>query len=128
VSLKVPSSFFDDYPLFYGSSKTSATSARLAASYSAIIKAHQALIGGSRVLDLASHDGRWSFAALAAGAAHVVGIEARQELVANACANFAEYAVDPVRPSSTVRRQKRGFLRATPRSHEGLRAVCGKAL
>jgi ribosome-associated protein len=31
-------------------------------------------------------------------------------------------------PSSTVRRQKRGFLRATPRSHAGLRAGCGKAL
>jgi UDP-glucuronate decarboxylase len=31
-------------------------------------------------------------------------------------------------PSSTVRRQKRGFLRTTPRSHAGLRAVYGKAL
>lgn len=87
-------SFFDDYPLFYGSSKTSATSDRLGARYAAIIEAHQALIRGSRVLDLASHDGRWSFAALSAGAAHVVGIEARQELVANAHTNFAEYGIN----------------------------------
>jgi UDP-N-acetylglucosamine 3-dehydrogenase len=36
--------------------------------------------------------------------------------------------VELVRPSSTVRRQKRGFLRATPRSHAGLRAAYGKAL
>lgn len=98
----MPSSFFDDYPLLYGSSKTSATSARLAARHSAIIKVHQALIDGSRVLDLASHDVRWAFAAFAAGAVHVVGVEARRELFANACANFVEYGVDPDRYAFVV--------------------------
>lgn len=34
-----------------------------------------------RVLDLACHDGRWSFALAAAGASEVVGVETRQELI-----------------------------------------------
>ena len=36
---------------------------------------------GANVLDLASHDGRWSWAALNLGAKHVTGIEARGELI-----------------------------------------------
>jgi len=36
----------------------------------------------ARVLDLASHDGRWSYALSAAGAREVVGIEARGDLIA----------------------------------------------
>ncbi len=38
-------------------------------------------IRGARVLDLACHDGRWSYALAAAGADEVLGIEARQELI-----------------------------------------------
>ena len=38
-------------------------------------------IKGQRVLDLASHDGRWPYAFAAAGARQVVGIEGRKELV-----------------------------------------------
>lgn len=38
-------------------------------------------IEGARVLDLASHDGRWCYAISAAGAKSVVGIEARKDLV-----------------------------------------------
>ncbi|MCG6902279.1 MAG: class I SAM-dependent methyltransferase [Rhodobacter sp.] len=38
-------------------------------------------IRDARLLDLASHDGRWSLAALRAGAAHVTGIEVRQDLI-----------------------------------------------
>ncbi len=38
-------------------------------------------IKGARVLDLACHDGRWSYALAAAGADEVLGIEARQELI-----------------------------------------------
>lgn len=44
-------------------------------------------IAGARVLDLASHDGRWPYAYAAAGAAQVIGIEARAELIAQ----FAQY-------------------------------------
>lgn len=38
-------------------------------------------LSGARVLDLACHDGRWSYALAAAGAREVVGVEARQELI-----------------------------------------------
>lgn len=38
-------------------------------------------IRGARVLDLASHDGRWPYAFAGAGARKVVGVEARAELV-----------------------------------------------
>lgn len=39
-------------------------------------------LAGARVLDLAAHDGRWSYALAAAGARDVIGIEGRAELVA----------------------------------------------
>lgn len=40
-------------------------------------------IEGARILDLGAHDGRWSYALAQAGAAEVVGIEARQHLIDN---------------------------------------------
>lgn len=86
--------FFDDYPLFYESSQTASSAGRLDARHEAMIVANHDILQGARVLDLASHDGRWSFAALKAGASHVTGVEARQELVDNAEKTFAEYGVD----------------------------------
>jgi 2-polyprenyl-3-methyl-5-hydroxy-6-metoxy-1,4-benzoquinol methylase len=50
-------------------------------------------IAGARVLDLGAHDGRWSYAFAAAGAASVVGIEAR----ALSAARLTEF------PDSTLR-------------------------
>jgi hypothetical protein len=47
------------------------------------------------VLDLASHDGRYSFAALKTGAAHVTGVEVRDSLVHQAQETFAFYGQDP---------------------------------
>jgi len=38
-------------------------------------------IRGSSVLDIAAHDGRWSYALAAAGASEVVGVEARAESI-----------------------------------------------
>ncbi len=38
-------------------------------------------IAGARVLDLAAHDGRWSYALAAAGAARVVAVEARADVL-----------------------------------------------
>ena len=43
------------------------------------------------MLDLASHDGRWSLAALMSGARSVTSIEARPELVKGAAKNLAQY-------------------------------------
>lgn len=60
-----------------------------------MIAANRDILAGARVLDIASHDGRWSFAALQAGAAHVTGIEARGDLVKHAEDSFAHYEADP---------------------------------
>lgn len=74
---------------------TSASPDRLNGRHVAIIENNRDLLRGKRVLDIASHDGRWSFAALqAGGAAHVIGVEARAELVENARMNFAHYGVE----------------------------------
>lgn len=89
--------FFDDYPRFYQTSQTSPLPRRLNARHGAIIARHADALAGQRVIDIASHDGRWTFAALRAGAAHVVGIEPRAELIANARDTLAHYGVDESR-------------------------------
>jgi SAM-dependent methyltransferase len=86
--------FFNDYPDFYETSRTTPQPDRLNLRYEAIIGENEDILQGARVLDIASHDGRWSFAALKAGAAHVVGIEAKQELTDNAATTFDRYGVD----------------------------------
>jgi hypothetical protein len=87
------SMFFDAFPRFYGTSSTAASRGRLNLRYEAIIAENRDLLAGARVLDIASHDGRWSLAALSAGAAEVVGIEARPELVASANDNLSHYGI-----------------------------------
>lgn len=89
--------FFESYPRFYETSETSAFPWRLNLRHEAIFGEYADLFAGARVLDVASHDGRWSLAALEAGAASVVGIEARPDLVANAKANLTAYGVDESR-------------------------------
>ena len=54
---------------------------RLNMRYDHIVRPFQADIEGARVLDLASHDGRWPYALAFAGAKEVVGIEGRQSLI-----------------------------------------------
>jgi len=91
----VPShGFFENFNRFYGTSSTGASPARLNRRYDAIIAPNAATLRGKRVLDIASHDGRWTLAALKAGATHVVGIEARQDLVEHADANLVHYGID----------------------------------
>lgn len=85
--------FFDQFPRFYRTSQTSPFPDRLNARYQAIIQRCTAQLSGKRVLDIASHDGRWTFAALKAGAAHVIGIEPRQELIDNARITFCGYGI-----------------------------------
>lgn len=84
--------FFDAFPRFYETSETSAYRGRLNLRYEAIFAANRDVFAGARVLDIASHDGRWSLAALKTGAAEVIGIEARGELVLAAQENLALYA------------------------------------
>lgn len=83
--------FFDSYPRFFETSVTWAKPDRLNQRHRALIQSNADVIVGNRVLDLASHDGRWSFAAHKAGAQHVLGIEARDHLVEAANSNMREY-------------------------------------
>lgn len=83
--------FFEQFPRFYVTSSTAPTTVRLNLRYEAIFGENRDIFTGTSVLDLASHDGRWSLAALATGARSVLGIEARPELVKSARENLAEY-------------------------------------
>ncbi|KCZ87578.1 class I SAM-dependent methyltransferase [Hyphomonas johnsonii] len=85
--------FFDSYPRFYETSLTRRLPNRLHQRWRKIIVQNKAALEGARVLDLACHDGRWSFAALKAGAAYVEGVEGRQELVDSANENFESYGI-----------------------------------
>jgi ubiquinone/menaquinone biosynthesis C-methylase UbiE len=86
--------FFDAYPRFYETSDTGAFSGRLSLRYEAIFGENEEIFRDARVIDIASHDGRWFFAALETGAAEVVGIEARDELVRSARENLRHYGVE----------------------------------
>jgi SAM-dependent methyltransferase len=83
--------FFEQFPRFYWTSSTAPTHGRLNLRYEAIFGENRDIIAGASVLDLGSHDGRWSLAALATGARSVIGIEARPELVKAAAENLGTY-------------------------------------
>lgn len=85
--------FFTLYPRFLETSETGAAIERFDGRYKALIQANRDLIKDATILDLASHDGRWSFAALQNGAARVVGIEQRPGLVRKCLENMEFYGV-----------------------------------
>lgn len=87
--------FFDDYPEFQRTSSVSPSPTRLNPRFNALIAQNRGILRGARVLDLGSHDGRWSFAALKNGAASVTGVEGRRRLVENAENVFRLYGVNP---------------------------------
>jgi protein-L-isoaspartate O-methyltransferase len=89
--------FFDDHPRFQETSHTRSDITRLNLRHEAIITENLDVIEGARVLDLASHDGRWTFAAVKAGAEHVIGVEAREQLVTTATQTFDDAGIDPAR-------------------------------
>jgi hypothetical protein len=84
-------SFFDRHGRFFETSTVGTQGRRLQNRYKAVIDSNREIFAGSNVLDLGSHDGRWSLAALDAGASGVVGVEARSELVERANATFEHY-------------------------------------
>ena len=55
--------FFSTHSRFFESSVVGSWPERLDARYEAIVTPNKDAFTGARVLDLASHDGRWSFAA-----------------------------------------------------------------
>src|SRR5580698_6447336 len=85
--------FCDRFPRFLETTETIPSRSRLNARWRAIIGWNAAVWTGRRVLDLGCHDGRWSFAALEAGASHVIGVEARAHLAKKAAENFSYFGV-----------------------------------
>lgn len=75
--------FFDDYPRLAMSRRW-----QMNLRYDALIHQNRDVIKGARVLDLACSEGSYSFGALNVGAAHVLGIESREDKVANANKHF----------------------------------------
>src|SRR5262245_34258311 len=67
---------------------------RLNLRHQVIFDDNREIFEGAHALAIASHDGRWTLAALDAGAKHVTGIEARADLVEHAQDNLAHYGVD----------------------------------
>jgi hypothetical protein len=87
--------FAEDYPRFMEASELTPQPHRTNERYEAVFASNRDIFEGARVLDLASHDGRYSFAALKTGAAHVTGVEVRQSLIDEAQETFAFYGQDP---------------------------------
>ncbi|GAA5145080.1 hypothetical protein GCM10023340_13800 [Nocardioides marinquilinus] len=89
--------FFSRHRRFLTTSETSAHPDRLDLRHLAIVEEFRDSFEGRRVVDIASHDGRWSYAALHAGASAVTGVEIRPDLVAQAEASLTHFEVDPDR-------------------------------
>ncbi len=87
--------FAEDYPRFIEVSELTPQPQRMNERYEALFASNRDIFDGARVLDLASHDGRYSFAALKTGAAHVTGVEVRENLIDKAKEVFAFYGQDP---------------------------------
>lgn len=85
--------FCDLYPRFLETTETMPSRVRLNSRWRAIIGWNKDILAGRRVLDLGCHDGRWGFAALKAGAAHVTAVDGRAHLVERAEENFKFYGV-----------------------------------
>lgn len=96
--------FFSDYPRFIEvenirqigakEGRPLAALERLNLRYGMIIEHHKDRIKGARILDFGSYDGRWTFAAIEAGAAYVKGIEINQDFVDHASQNMEELGVE----------------------------------
>ncbi len=77
--IKLPMIDFTDTQ-FLETSKTAAFANRLNWRAEILLSRNREVIEGKSVLDLASHDGRFSWACLELRASRVVGVEGRQEL------------------------------------------------
>jgi LPS sulfotransferase NodH len=86
---------FDRYDQFRDVAVRPITAMRLRHRHNGIVWNNRELFRKTRVLDIRSGDGRWSLAALDAGAAHVVGLESRREPVEVARSVFTKMGVDP---------------------------------
>lgn len=80
---------FENTP-FLETSTTAAHVRRLNWRTEILLTRNESAIAGKRVLDLASHDGRFTHACLALGARHVTGVEGRKHLVESARDNLTK--------------------------------------
>ena len=87
--------FLDELPAYGHMDRPSR---RLNLRYRYIVEPFAEALAGARVLDLAAYDGRWSYALAHAGAAEVIGVEARQSLIDR----FAEYPDDDAKAKVTL--------------------------
>lgn len=92
-----PDRFFDSFPRFVETSETGPALERLNARQRVLLGDNADLLAGARVLDLACHDGRFAFAALHHGAAHVVGIDHKAHLLRTAREHLEACGVAPDR-------------------------------
>ena len=83
---------FRDKP-FPGTSETSTSFDRLDWRAEVLLTRNREAIENKKILDLASHDGRFSWACLKLGAAHVTGVEGRRNLVQHADDNLRNMGV-----------------------------------
>jgi hypothetical protein len=90
--------FFDELPQFIDVTEINAINAtrdRLNDRYRLMIDHHRDRIEGATILDFGSYDGRWTYAAIEAGAKHVTGIEINPVYNAQAEKNMEELGVSP---------------------------------
>jgi len=80
---------FADTPFPY-TSHTGANSYRLNWRCEILLSRNREAIKGKRILDLASHDGRFTYACLKLGAKHVTGVEGREYLINSSIDNLTE--------------------------------------
>jgi LPS sulfotransferase NodH/predicted nicotinamide N-methyase len=86
---------FDRYDAIEGTVLRPPVAKRLRHRYEVVVARNRALLKNARVLDLRSGDGRWSYAAIEAGAAEVVGIDSKHTAVEAAGKAFRKIGVKP---------------------------------
>lgn len=86
-------SFFEKDSVFFESSKTSAPPNRLNNRGYFLIHKNKHLFENKKILDLASHDGRFSYQCIKANCRFVLGIEFKKHLIENAKKNFSKLKI-----------------------------------
>jgi len=94
--------------------------ARLNGRYDQIITPHVELLKGARIADFGSYDGRWAYAALDAGAAHVTGIEVDQSFNDKAQKNLEELGVSSDRYTLIVADVLEELRKTEPGTYDGI--------
>lgn len=93
---------------------------RLNKRYGLIIDSNRNIIKDARILDLGSYDGRWAYAAIDAGAAHVTGIEINKDFVDQAERNMQELGVSPERYNFIVADVLTALKDIEPGTYDGI--------